>query len=157
MAKEIERKYLLADASWRTGALGTLYRQGYVSIEHDRAVRIRIIENRAFLTVKRLLSNRERLEFEYAIPVADAHILLEDVCKKPLIEKIRYRIAHRGFIWEIDEFLGENKGLIVAEIELDFEDQTFEKPAWISNEVTDDARYLNVNLVRHPYSTWQVS
>jgi adenylate cyclase len=154
MAKEIERKFLLKNDSWRAGASGTFYCQGYISRDKDRAVRIRIIEDKSFLTVKRLISETVRMEFEYDIPVADARVMLEEICEKPLIEKKRYRISHRDFVWEIDEFFGENAGLVVAEIELTDEDQAFEKPDWIGEEVTNDFRYLNVNLVRHPYTRW---
>jgi adenylate cyclase len=157
MAIEIERKFLVQDISWRMGASGKLYRQGYLSIQQDRAVRIRVIENHAFLTVKRLVSCRERLEFEYEIPVEDACVMLEDVCVKPLIEKIRYPIVHQGLVWEVDEFLGENAGLVIAEIELTEKDQSFEKPAWVGKEVTHDIRYLNVHLVRHPYCRWGIN
>lgn len=154
MAKEIERKFLLKTDAWRMGTSGTLCRQGYISRDQDRAVRIRIIGDNAFLTVKRLMSEAVRLEFEYQIPAQDAREMLEKICEKPLIEKNRYRIEHKGFVWEIDEFLGENAGLVVAEIELIDEGQPFEKPDWIGEEVTGDFRYLNVNLVRHPYSKW---
>jgi adenylate cyclase len=95
-----------------------------------------------------------RLEFEYEIPLQEAEELLDKLCEKPLIEKIRYRISYGGLVFEIDEFRGENDGLILAEVELEFEDQPFEKPSWLGEEVSDDPRYFNSNLVKHPFEKW---
>jgi CYTH domain-containing protein len=154
MGKEIERKFLLKDDSWRSLACGKIYHQGYLSITKERVVRVRVIGEKGFLTIKRFISGMLRMEFEYAIPIEDAREMLDEVCEKPLIEKKRYRIEHQGMVWEIDEFLGANEGLVVAEVELEQENQSIEKPEWIGAEVTEDPRYLNINLVRHPFSKW---
>ena len=153
MAKEIERKFLVEGEEWRKTAKGTLYRQGYLSTVKERTVRIRTIDDRGFLTVKGITVGATRLEFEYPIPVADANKML-DICEQPLVEKYRYKIQHDGLTWEVDEFLGVNQGMIVAEVELESEAQSFEKPVWIGEEVTSDPRYFNANLIRHPYSKW---
>lgn len=155
MGREIERKFLVKDDSWRQGASGRQYRQGYISRDEQRAVRVRIVEARGFLTIKGRHSERTRLEFEYEIPLADARELLDTLCQPPLIEKTRYRVDHAGNTWEIDVFHGENAGLIVAEIELSREDQPFELPPWAGREVTDDPRYLNTSLSKHPYRQWR--
>ena len=154
MGTEIERKFLVADGGWRAGAEGTAYRQGYLSTEADRNVRVRIKGDRGYLTVKGRSVGISRLEFEYEIPVGDARRMLDDLCLTPLIEKTRFRVEHRGMTWEIDEFVGENAGLVLAEIELEREDQAIELPPWIGREVSDDPRYLNANLVARPFSRW---
>lgn len=154
MAKEIERKYLIhEDRSWRDVA-GTVYRQGYLSTVKERTVRVRTIGQKGYLTIKGVTVGATRLEFEYEIPVAEADEMLDGLCERPLIEKTRRKIEHDGLIWEIDEFFGENAGLILAEVELESEDETFSKPSWIAQEVTDDPRYFNANLVANPYSQW---
>jgi CYTH domain-containing protein len=153
MAKEIERKFLVVGEAWRKLAKGTLYRQGYLSTVKERTVRVRTIDDQGFLTVKGITVGATRLEFEYPIPVADSNKMLE-ICEQPLVEKYRFKIQHAGLIWEVDEFLGVNQGLIVAEVELQSETQTFEKPGWIGAEVTQDPRYFNANLIKHPYSKW---
>ena len=155
MAQEIERKFLLRTEDWRGLAPGRAYVQGYLAGSEACSVRVRIAENTATLTVKGATIGAGRHEFDYAIPLADARQMLDLLAGKPLIEKTRYTIAHQGFYWEIDEFHGKNQGLIVAEIELEREDQAFEKPAWIGEEVTDDPRYYNANLAHTPYSEWQ--
>ncbi len=155
MGIEIERKFLPASDGWKRLASGAAYRQGYLCADRERSVRIRTIGERGFLTVKGTSIGASRLEYEYEIPVDDANTLLNSLCQKPLIEKIRYKIEHAGFTWEVDEFLGENEGLIVAEIELESEDQRFERPDWIGKEVTGDPRYFNANLIKHPYSSWE--
>lgn len=154
MGTEIERKFLVRDDSWREGAVGTAYRQGYLSTEVDRNVRIRIIGQRGLLTVKGRASGISRLEFEYEIPLADARKMLDELCSRPLIEKTRFKVEYAGLTWEIDEFAGDNAGLVVAEVELESEDQKVELPPWIDREVSDDPRYLNSNLVTNPFSTW---
>ena len=118
-------------------------------------MRVRTIGDQGYLTVKGLTVGATRLEFEYEIPVADADTMLDDLCERPLIEKRRYKVEYDDLVWEIDEFFGENDGLIVAEVELEREDQRFEKPPWIGEEVTGDPRYFNSNLVQHPYSEWE--
>lgn len=154
MAKEIERKFLVSGEDWRALARGTRYRQGYLSTVKERTVRVRTIDDRAFLTVKGVSVGATRSEYEYEIPAADADEMLNALCEKPIIEKNRYKIPLGGITWEVDEFLGVNEGLIVAEVELQSEDQSFPKPAWIGEDVTDDPRYFNANLIARPFSTW---
>ncbi len=154
MGKEIEKKFLLKNNAWRSLSKGTMCRQGYLNSSRERTVRIRIIDDRGFLTVKGITRDAERMEYEYEIPMIEAETMLNTLCEKPLIEKIRYRIEYRGFVWEVDEFLGSNKGLVLAEVELKSKAQHFEKPEWIGEEVTEDPKYFNSNLVRNPYSKW---
>lgn len=153
MGQEIERKFLVHGNSWRTGN-GNLIRQGYLHNEIDGTVRVRTKGERAYLTIKGSITGITRLEFEYEIPAEDANQILDELCIKPLIEKIRYDINIGGFNWEIDQFLGENAGLVVAEIELEDENQEFTKPEWIGKEVSDDFRYRNAYLVNNPYRNW---
>jgi adenylate cyclase len=153
MATEIERKFLITGEGWRQSNSVRLS-QGYLNRDKHRTVRIRIAGDKAFLTVKSVTQGATRAEFEYGIPVADAREMLR-FSDGPCIEKNRHTIAHDGFKWEIDEFLGENTGLIMAEIELTSEDQAFTRPAWLGREVTHDSRYYNSNLAAHPYSQWR--
>ena len=155
MGIEIERKFLLAGDAWRALGQPVLLRQGYLSAQRERVVRVRIEGEDAYLTVKGPSTGATRGEWEYPIPLADAGELLERLCEQPIVEKYRRRIAFAGNVWEVDEFIGENQGLVVAEIELASEDQPFERPAWIGEEVTHDARYYNSALVRQPFSRWQ--
>ena len=154
MAKEIERKFLVKGDAWRALAQGTHYRQGYLNSVKERTVRIRTINEKAFLTIKGPTIGVTRQEYEYEIPHADCVQMLEHLAEKPIIEKNRYKIPHEGLIWEIDEFLGVNAGLIVAEVELSDENQVFNKPEWIGEEISADPRYFNSNLVKNPYTTW---
>ncbi|MEH1779116.1 MAG: CYTH domain-containing protein [Nostoc sp.] len=154
MAKEIERKYLVRGDSWRGLAEGRIYRQGYIATQDKATVRIRIVGDKSYLTIKGPNIKYSRLEFEYPIPVEDAQEMLETLCERPFIEKIRYKIESGGLIWEIDEFDGVNKGLILAEVELSDENQQIELPTWIGEEVSDDSRYFNSNLVKYPFSQW---
>ena len=155
MGKEIERKFLVIGEAWRGLAQGTLYRQGYLNSAKERTVRVRTAGDRAFLTIKGLTVGASRVEYEYEIPFEDGNFLLDNLAEKPIIEKKRYRIPQGKFVWEIDEFFGENQGLIVAEIELESEDEAFDRPEWAGQEVTGDPRYFNSNLIRHPYTRWQ--
>ncbi|MCL1886963.1 MAG: CYTH domain-containing protein [Betaproteobacteria bacterium] len=155
MGVEIERKFLLSSDGWRNQVQGDVIRQGYLSSDHDRVVRIRIMNQEAFITIKSSTDGLFRNEWEYSIPLADAEDMLERLCQRPLIEKIRYRIPYKGMIWEVDQFFGENAGLVIAEIELESVDQAFALPDWIGKEVTDDTRYYNTNLMRNPYQTWE--
>jgi adenylate cyclase len=157
MGIEIEKKFLLKDNSWKIGATGTRYRQGYLSGEKGRTVRVRTVGSIGFLTVKGPTDHGVRLEYEYEIPEKDVLEMLERLCITPIIEKTRYKVEFSGFIWDIDVFSGDNEGLIVAEIELDSSDQEFDVPPWIGQEVTDDPRYFNSNLSRHPYKLWKTS
>jgi adenylate cyclase len=154
MGQEIERKFLTRNDSWRAGAEGTRYRQGYLSVDSTRTVRVRSAGSQGFLTIKGKTEGLARLEFEYPIPLADADQLLTQLCRRPLIEKVRYRIPHAGLVWEVDEFEGENAGLILAEVELEREDQAVELPPWAGEEVTGQPRYYNANLISLPYSRW---
>jgi adenylate cyclase len=154
MGIEIERKFLVRDERWKAMAQGTLLRQGYLSSTPERVVRVRIEGDMAMLTIKGRNLGATRSEWEYPIPMDDASAFLEGLCERPIIEKKRYRIDYQGMTWEVDEFLGENAGLVVAEIELESEQQAFAKPDWIGEEVTHDPRYFNANLLRHPYSAW---
>lgn len=154
MAKEIERKFLIRGEAWRALAEGTMYRQGYLNSAKERTVRVRTVGDKAFLTIKGITVGATRAEYEYEIPFADCNALLDDLAEKPLIEKKRYKIRQGEFTWEIDEFFGDNQGLIVAEIELTSEDQQFGKPDWIGEEVTGDPRYFNSNLIKHPFTRW---
>ena len=152
MATEIERKFLVKEGIWRQ-AKGTGYRQGYLNSAKERIVRVRTIEDKGYLTIKGITVGASRMEFEYEIPRQDADALL-DICEKPLIEKNRYKVEHDAFVWEVDEFFGENQGLTVAELELESEDQYFPKPDWVGEEVTGDPRYFNSNLIKSPYTKW---
>jgi adenylate cyclase len=153
MGREIERKFLVQGTDWKRLGVSTAMRQGYLSTDPERVVRVRVEGDKAALTIKGKSAGAVRGEWEYAIPVADAEELLA-LCQRPLIEKRRYRIEHGGMLWEVDEFDGDNAGLVVAEIELQTEDQQFDKPAWVGAEVTHDARYYNANLLKNPYSNW---
>jgi CYTH domain-containing protein len=152
---EIERKFLVASDAWR--ALGTpaLLRQGYLNADPARTVRVRIEGQGAAITIKSKNVGATRGEWEYPIPLLDAAELLDGLCERPLIEKYRRRIDYHGHVWEVDEFLGENAGLVVAEIELGGADDVFARPDWIGEEVTGDPRYYNSSLIRLPYSLWK--
>lgn len=153
MPLEIERKFLVRYDGYKKGAAKALYRQGYLSTDKNHVIRIRLAGDSAFLTIKGPTVGAVRKEFEYSIPVSDAQALLE-LCEKPLIEKIRYDTAYKGMNWEVDEFLGENAGLVIAEIELSGEAQAFQKPDWVGDEVTSDPRYYNSNLIHSPFKVW---
>jgi CYTH domain-containing protein len=154
MGQEIERKFLLRSDAWRAGARGKRYRQGYLCTAKERTVRVRTVDAAGFLTIKGPSRGVARAEYEYEIPVADADEMLDSLCEGPLIEKTRYRVEHEGLVWEIDEFDGDNQGLVVAEVELQRAEQAIVKPAWLGEEVTADPRYFNANLVKHPYTKW---
>jgi CYTH domain-containing protein len=154
MAREIERKFLVEGDAWRDGARSSAFRQGYLSTVKERTVRVREAGGRGYLTVKGITVGTERTEFEYEIPVEEARAMLDDLCERPLIEKTRHVVEHGGLVWEIDEFDGANRGLIVAEVELDRADREVALPAWAGEEVTDDPRYFNANLIAHPYTEW---
>jgi len=154
MAIEIERKFLVKNNQYKTSADSALFRQGYLSIKTERTVRVRSYNGKGFLTIKGKTKSFSREEYEYDIPVQDAERMLDNLCIQPIIEKVRYFITYEGCKWVVDEFLGENIGLVVAEIELESEQQTFEKPEWIGNDVTSDSRYFNSNLVNNPYKEW---
>lgn len=154
MSKEIERKFLVRDNTWRGQDGGKRYRQGYLSTVKERTVRVRTTGDKGFITIKGISVGATRSEYEYEIPLADANEMLDRLCERPLIEKTRYRVSHEGLVWEIDEFEGVNRGLIIAEVELEEETQSVTLPGWIGQEVTGDARYFNANLVANPFSQW---
>lgn len=155
MGMEIERKFLLQSDGWRGQVQHSeRMRQGYLNQEKHCSVRVRTAGGRAWLNIKGVTVGAQRKEFEYEIPLADALELLETMSHRPLIEKTRHYVPAGGRVWEIDEFDGENAGLVVAELELDDPDEPFVKPDWLGEEVTDDVRYYNTQLVRQPYRQW---
>ncbi|MEX0268183.1 CYTH domain-containing protein [Leptolyngbyaceae cyanobacterium UHCC 1019] len=154
MPTEIERKFLVKNDDWRSLGKGVFYCQGYLVSSPNKTVRVRIAGKQAYLTIKGATTGIARAEYEYAIPVDQAQELLQTLCAPPLIEKMRYRVEWGGLVWEIDEFDGENQGLIVAEVELADENQAIALPEWIGTEVSHDPRYYNANLSKHPYSQW---
>ena len=154
MPLEIERKYTVTNDAWRNQAVGSHYVQGYLSLDPERTVRVRVVADQAWLTIKGVSRGSVRSEYEYSIP-ADHAVELLGMCLPPLIEKTRYCVMHAGLTWEVDEFSGENTGLVIAEIELDSAEQMPELPDWVGIEVTDDVRYYNASLVRHPYRLWR--
>ena len=155
MGHEIERKFLLSSDAWRAEVTGSQRLvQGYISRGDRSAVRVRIKGERGELNIKHTVDGIHRLEFEYEIPVLDAQELLDNVALRPLIDKVRHHVRRGGHLWEIDEFFGDNAGLIVAEIELKNADEPFDRPAWLGQEVSDDPRYYNSNLSKLPYTPW---
>lgn len=155
MALEIERKFLVADDTWRGGAgPGRSIRQAYLAATPDHSIRIRIVENHeAWLTIKSGYRGIVRDEFEYQVPIADARAML-DLCQGGIIEKTRYRVSVGDRVWDIDVFAHDNEGLVMAEIELDDETQEVAAPAWLGREVTGDIRYQNSRLADTPFKTW---
>jgi adenylate cyclase len=152
---EIERKFLVKNEAWRALVVSQLpMRQGYLNLEKSCSVRVRISGDEATLNIKGATIGAKRLEFEYPIPIEQAHVMLDQLSAGPLIEKVRYLIPQGHLTWEIDVFSGDNAGLIVAEIELSDADEAFTLPEWIGEEVTEDTRYYNTCLSRTPYSTW---
>lgn len=154
MALEIERKFLVTSDKWQRLGTPQLVRQGYLSRDIERTVRVRIKGDKAYLTIKGRNKGAVRTEFEYAIPTDEAAVLLDTLALKPLIEKTRTKVAYAGKIWEVDRFFGENEGLVVAEVELTSENETVELPPWIGREVTHLTRYYNSALSERPYSEW---
>lgn len=160
MGIEIERKYLVLAPAWRAvrdalpADAAESLRQGYLSAVPERTVRVRTAGPHAWLTIKGRSVGATRAEYEYEIPCDDARELLDRLCQKPLVEKVRWRFMNGADRWVVDEFSGANQGLVLAEIELSSEDEPFDLPAWAGVEVTDDRRYHNSSLVARPYSTW---
>lgn len=159
MAFEIEHKFLLKNDNWRKlDVEKKLYQQAYVSTNSGTTVRVRIVgDDVAYLTLKGKRSGKlgiSRTEFEYEIPVADAQLMIDEYVDSAVVKKYRYLIPYAGKVWELDEFLGDNAGLIVVEIELESEDEAFEKPEWVGECVSDDRRYGNAHLSRKPFNTW---
>ncbi len=152
MATEIERKFLVKGDAWRQHS-PALYRQGYLNSDKHRTVRVRVVGDTGLLTVKGLTQGVTRQEFEYEIPVADASELLV-LCEQPLIEKYRHLVEHGQHRWEIDEFLGDNAGLVVAEIELENAEEAFDRPSWLGSEISHEPKYYNSALCEHPFKNW---
>jgi len=155
MGREIERKFLVSGDGWRGRGRSASLRQGYLAASRERSVRVRLEGRVGTLTIKGPSRGAERAEYEYRIPARDAAELLDRLCERPLIEKTRTRIKHGGLVWEVDEFRGDNAGLIVAEVELPRADRRVALPPWVGAEVTSDPRYLNASLLRRPYRLWR--
>lgn len=156
MATEIERKFLVNSDYYKQLGSFEYYQQAYISLHNNISIRVRIASGRGYLTLKKGDSEIRRLEFEYEIPLPDAKVLLEDFSEFSVIEKKRYKIHYEDNLWEVDEFLGDNEGLVVAELELLSENQKYEKPSWIGEEVTGVDKYYNISLVKCPYKSWAI-
>jgi len=155
MPIEIERKFLLVNNDWRDEVKSAQrIRQGYMGEADKASVRIRVQGDKANINIKSATLAMRRMEYEYEIPLDEAEEMLDQLCKQPQVDKTRFIVELGKHKWEIDEFYGDNEGLLVAEIELSDETETFEKPAWVGEEVTQDPRYYNVNLIKHPYKQW---
>jgi adenylate cyclase len=155
MAEEIERKFLVKNGTWREQVLRKSHmRQGYLNDTKQSSVRVRVADDQGYLNIKSATLGVYRKEYEYQIPLTDAHEILDELADKPIIEKTRYYIKYVDHVWEVDVFEGDNEGLVVAEVELDREDEAFELPPWIGEEVSGDPRYYNVCLAKHPYKAW---
>jgi adenylate cyclase len=155
MGKEIERKFLIDQQKWDNLSKpeGKLFRQGYLLTDKDKTIRVRATETKGFLTIKGQTIGATRMEYEYEIPAAEAIELLDNFSLSEL-SKTRYEIPFSGKLWEVDVFLGDNKGLIVAEIELESENETFDLPDWVTTEVTEEEKYYNSNLTVKPFKDW---
>ena len=154
MATEIERKFKVTSNDFKKLATPLYCIQGYVNGESNTIIRIRIINNKGYLTLKGKNAGISRLEFEYEIPLKDANLLLTNFCSNKLVEKNRFIISYKNTLWEVDEFLGSNLGLVIAEVELKSETQKISKPEWIGKEVSNQTKYYNSNLVNHPFISW---
>ena len=154
MSKEIERKFLVKPEYWHLFQKGKLYYQGYLFSDNNKVIRVRIIDDKGFLAVKSKLSGITRDEFEYEIPFSDAQYILKNLCIRPIIEKYRSEVFISDLRWEVDKFVGENEGLVMAEIELEDEKQSIILPEWVDREVTADSRYYNSNLAENPFCNW---
>jgi adenylate cyclase len=154
MGLEIERKFLVKDSSYKKDAKKIFIRQGFLNDDMNRLVRIRIAGEKAFITIKGPSEGMVRREFEYTILKEDAEIMIRDMCIPPLLIKNRFMVDFEGMTWEIDEFLGENEGLVVAEVEIPSTDYNLKLPPWVGVEVTGQTRYYNASLVKNPYKLW---
>ncbi|MES9856745.1 MAG: CYTH domain-containing protein [Sedimenticola sp.] len=155
MAIEIERKFLVKSDDWKASVVSeSVLKQGYLANQPNASVRVRTGNGKAYLNIKSVTIGIKRAEFEYEIPLDDAEDMLAQVAEQPFIDKTRYKVKCGEHIWDLDVFEGANSGLIVAEVELNSEDETFELPSWAGDEVSGEIRYYNVNLVQHPYSNW---
>ena len=156
MALEIEHKFLLKNNDWKKNITkSSRYKQGYLISDNKKSIRIRTSNDKAWLNIKSATIGTHRHEYEYEIPFSEGEEILNTLCEKPLIEKTRHLVPYNQHTWEIDVFTGDNEGLVVAEIELTYVDEPFSKPAWIDKEVSDDLRYYNNQLCKHPYKNWR--
>lgn len=155
MTVEIERKYLVDVEKWSFEGQPISIKQGYFPCEGTHHVRIRITNDKAYITIKSSKTKGMGREFEYEIPLQDGEYLLHNACDELVVEKVRYQTIFRGHLWEVDVFEGLNAGLVIAEVELHNIDEEFDLPPWVTDEVTDDSRYLNSNLVKSPYILWR--
>ena len=155
MAIEIERKFLVKNEGWRGSIISSsVLKQGYLANQNNASVRVRIAHGKAHLNIKSKTLGIRRSEYEYQIPVEDAEEMLQHLAEQPVISKTRYLVQYAEHVWELDVFDGENSGLVVAEIELKSEQETFALPDWAGEEVSGDPKYYNINLVKHPFSKW---
>jgi len=155
MAVEIERKFLVINDKWRENILSeSTIKQGYIANQENATVRIRVARDSAWLNIKGSTQGIRRAEFEYPIPLEDAEAMLQEVAQQPYIAKTRYKVKCGDHIWDLDLFDGENRGLVMAEVELNDEQESFEMPEWAGEEVSGDPRYYNASLVKHPYTVW---
>ncbi len=156
MPLEIEHKFLLKNDAWRDAIDHSVYyKQGYLSSTEQNSIRVRISDSNAWLNIKSATIGNHRLEYEYEIPLSEADEILDQLCHKPLIEKTRHFVKYADHLWEIDEFSGDNEGLIVAEVELGKLNEQFAIPNWVGQEVTEDIRYYNNQLTKNPYKNWK--
>ena len=155
MGKEVERKYLVKPGAWTPRDAGKHFKQGYLNSQKERVVRVRIEGDAAKLTIKGITTGVSRSEFEYPLPLADAEILLDQLCEQPLIDQHRHVEEHHGLTWEIDVFHGDNEGLVVAEVELPDASVSPTLPPWAGEEVSSDPRYFNSNLLKNPFRNWR--
>lgn len=152
---EIERRFLVKNNTWRTQVSQTkIIQQGYLSVEKECSIRVRIIGEKAWLTIKGYLSDIARSEFEYEIPLKDAKNIMDTLCPFK-VEKRRHIVIHQNYTFEIDEFFGENAPLVVCELELNSENSAYPQPEWMGEEITEDGRFTNAYLSKHPYNTWK--
>ncbi len=156
MSIEIERKFLVQKHLWKPPAEGVRMRQGYLCVGPPAAIRVRVIGENAVLNIKQATDSIVRREYEYPLPCAEANELLDTLCAGSIIDKTRYTLPVGNLAWEVDVFYGLNEGLVVAEIELQDENQSFEKPIWLGREVSQELRYFNAHLALHPYTTWNL-
>ena len=155
MAVEIERKYLIDLEKLGTLKNANRIKQGYITTNKDAVVRVRVKNDKGYLTIKGSNIGVSRLEFEYEIPLLEANEMLDKLCQKPIIDKIRYIINYEKHIWEVDVFYGDNEGLVIVEVELEDENEYINLPLWIKEEVTGDIKYYNSNLMKYPYNQWK--
>ena len=155
MAIEIERKYLVINDKWKDSVESeSAMKQGYLATVDNASIRVRVANGKAFLNIKSATLGIKRSEYEYQIPLQDGEEMLANLTSGAVIDKVRYKVRCGDHLWDLDLFHGDNEGLVVAEVELDAEDEGFEIPEWAGAEVSGDAKYYNASLVKHPYCDW---